>query len=106
MHEVIQLISVKESIVKGNIRRVPQYEDGIAVFARMRSITEREFYDASQAGFNLTAKFEVWQWDYSGESRIIHNGKEYEVQRTYQNDKTRMMELSCERVEGREDGED
>lgn len=101
MHDIIQLIPVEGSTIKGNIRRDPKYDAAKTVFAKMRSITEREFYDASQAGFNLAARFDVWQWDYDGEGRIIHEGKEYEIQRTYQNDKTRMMELSCERVEGR-----
>lgn len=101
MHDVISLIPVEGSTLQGNIRREPQYANAKTVFGKMLSISEREFYDAAQAGFNLTAKFEVWQWDYDGEGRIIHDEKEYEIQRTYRNDKTRMVELSCERVEGR-----
>lgn len=101
MHEVVQLIPVEEKILRGNIQRDPKYDAATTVYARMLSIGEREFYDAAQAGFRLEAKFEIWQWEYANQRRLIHNGKEYEVLRTYRNDKTRRIELSCECVEGR-----
>lgn len=104
MHDVIELIPVDESVVGGNIKRRPRYGDARTVFARALSAGEREFYDSAQAGYRVDVKFEVWPWDYEDERRVRYGGKEYDVVRQYSNDKQRIVELSCERVEGRQDG--
>jgi SPP1 family predicted phage head-tail adaptor len=105
MHDEITLIPTDERYVGGNLKRKPKYDEARAVFARALSVGEREFFDASQAGFELDAKFQLWQWDYQDERRLSYQGREYEVVRQYRNDKNRMVELSCARVEGRTDGD-
>jgi head-tail adaptor len=104
MHDVVELIPVDESVIGGNIKRKPRYDDARTVYARAMSVGEREFYDSAQAGFRLDVKFELWEWDYQGERRVHYGGREYDVVRQYSNDKSHTMELSCERVEGRQDG--
>lgn len=102
MHDVVRLIPVEERIERGNICRNPRRDQARKVFAQVGSVGEREFYDSSQAGYDLSLKAEVWQYDYSGENMLEYAGEEYRIVRTYRNDKLRRMELYCEKAKGRE----
>ena len=46
-------------------------------------VTRAEFYEAMKAGMALTAAFEMWACDYSGQKVIEHNGKRYKVERAF-----------------------
>lgn len=101
MHEIVHLIPVAESIERGNIRREPLRDKARKLYAKVTSVGEREFYDAAQAGYDLSLRAEVWTDEYRGERMLQHNGKEYNVVRIYRNDKTRRTELYCELTKGR-----
>lgn len=46
-------------------------------------ITRAEFYEAYKAGLKLSAAFELWGCDYSGQKEIEHHGKRYKVERAF-----------------------
>lgn len=101
MNDAITLIPVDEGIEKGNITRDVQEQQARSVFGRAYSVGEREFYDAAQAGFELSLKVAVWAWDYQGERLLEWNGERYRVARIYQDRDHRKVELTCEKVKGR-----
>ena len=101
MHDVVKLIPVEESIERGNIRRDPQRDKSRRLYAKVTSVGEREFYDAAQAGYDLSLRAEVWTDEYRDERMLEHEGAEYNVIRSYRNDKTRRTELYCELTKGR-----
>ena len=73
--------------------RAPVYDSAHDVYARAYSVGMREFYDASNAGLNLAAKFDVWAHEYKGELIVKWHDREYDVARAYKNgDK---IELGC-----------
>jgi len=102
MHDLVTLIPVHETIERGNIRREPLRERGRQIFSRVSSVGEREFYDASQAGYDLSLRAEVWTDEYLGERLLAFDGEEYSIVRSYRNDKTHRTELYCELVKGRD----
>ena len=101
MHDIVHLIPVAESIERGNIRREPLRDKGRKLYAKVTSVGEREFYDAAQAGYDLSLRAEVWTDEYRNERMLEFEGEEYSVIRSYRNDKTRRTELYCERTKGR-----
>ena len=102
MSEIVTLIPVEEKIVRGNISREAKREEAREVFARVSSIGEREFYDAMQAGVELSLRADIWLDEYESEGLLQHAGQEYRIVRTYRNARTRRAELYCEKVKGRE----
>ena len=93
MNDKIRLIPTDERMERGNMIRAPIYDRARDVYARAYSVGMREFYDASNAGLNLAAKFDVWAHEYKGELIVKWQGREYDVSRTYKNgDK---VELGC-----------
>ena len=65
------------------------------IYANKKSVRSNEFYMAKQSGINLSVMFEVRSIDYQGEEQLIHNNKEYNIERTY--DKGEFVELTCSR---------
>lgn len=53
------------------------------VFANKKSATRSEFYTAKQAGDKIVLVLEVRGVDYQGETIVEHEGRLYEVVRTY-----------------------
>ena len=93
MNDKIRLIPTDERMERGNMIRAPIYDRARDVYARAYSVGMREFYDASNAGLNLAAKFDVWAHEYNGELIVKWQGREYDVARAYKNgDK---IELGC-----------
>lgn len=68
------------------------------VFARVKSISRSEFFDAGRQGLNPDLRFDIFTGDYNGETIIEYNGKTYAVYRTYENGD--YMELYVERKGG------
>lgn len=56
------------------------------VFAKKKSIGQREFYQAHTAGLKTEYKFEIHPTEYSDELYIKYNNKIYKVIRTYEID--------------------
>lgn len=46
-------------------------------------IKRSEFYEAYRSGIKLSAAFEMWACDYSGQTIVDYGGKRYKVERTY-----------------------
>ena len=68
------------------------------VFAKIKSITRAEFFDAARQGLNPDLRFDLFTADYEGETMIEYDGKTYAVYRTYENGD--YMELYVERKGG------
>ncbi|MBO7670725.1 MAG: hypothetical protein J6S60_09075 [Oscillospiraceae bacterium] len=101
MSDRVTLIPVDEGVEKGNITRETREGGAREVFGHCYGVGEREFYDASQAGFELALKVRLWAWDYDGERLLEWRGERYRVARTYDDLPHRAVELTCEKVQGR-----
>ena len=101
MNDLITLIPVEEDIQRGSIARQTQERQARTVYARVYPVSEREYYDAAQAGYELTLKADVWAWDWAGERLVEYAGERYRAVRVYENRPRRTVELTCERVKGR-----
>lgn len=93
MNDKIRLIPTDEHMERGNMIRAPVYDSARDVYARAYSVGMREFYDASNAGLNLAAKFDVWAHEYKGELIVRWRDREYDVARAYKNGDR--IELGC-----------
>lgn len=67
------------------------------VFADMRSVGRAEFYQALQANVKAAIVFRVRAADYAGQTRVVYNGAEYDVIRSYRTD-VDYIDLTCSRV--------
>lgn len=66
------------------------------VFAEIRSVTRREFYEAQNEGLEPELVFVLRNFaDYGGQKELNYNGKRYRIIRTYVVDDS--MELTVER---------
>ena len=78
-----------------------------AVFAKVRSVTRNEFFQAGRAGYSPSLTFEIFAADYAGEKTVEYGGVSYAVYRTYrrpEGDGSDYIELYAERKAGT-DGE-
>lgn len=68
------------------------------VFANEMSVGFAEFYTAGNSGMKPEKQFEIYSFEYEGESTLRHDGREYKVIRTSgRGDKLRII---CEGVVG------
>lgn len=54
------------------------------VYAEVCSVTQSEYVAAGKQDIKPAYKFEVWQFEYSGQTDIMYNGQRLTVYRTYQ----------------------
>ncbi len=73
------------------------------VFVNKKSATRSEFYTAKQAGDKITLVLDVRGVDYQDETRLYHDGKPYEVVRTYTRSGD-VVELNCKEASITADG--
>lgn len=67
------------------------------VFAEIRSVTRREFYEAKSAGINPELVFMLTDYaDYNGQKVFLFNGERWRVIRTYANGQT--LEITAGRA--------
>jgi head-tail adaptor len=88
--DVIELGSVVETIVNGEVSRAITYRK---VYANKKSVRSKEFYEARQIELKPELMFEVRSSEFSGEEKLKFNSKVYDIIRTY--DKGEFMELIC-----------
>lgn len=89
---VIDLITVTS---RKNENDVPvASESAVTVFAQMRDAGQAEFWAAMQNSVALTAVFEMWAAEYSGQRLVRMGDALYRVQRTYRKNVDR-IELHC-----------
>jgi len=92
--DVIQLVSVETDYDEiGNPVKV---ETKRTVYANQFEVSSSEFYEASTQGLKPEKQFEIYSFEYGGEARLNHEGRDYRVIRTSsRGEKTRLV---CERV--------
>lgn len=72
------------------------YETRREVFCEVRSIGQKEFYQAHAVGLQPEIKFTLADYlDYEGEALVEHDGQQYRVLRTYRAGQE--LELTCYR---------
>lgn len=64
------------------------------VYANKKSATRTEFYAANQSGLRADVVLEIHAYEYEGERYLEHNGKRYEIIRTY-SPSFELVELTC-----------
>ncbi|NOJ73888.1 phage head closure protein [Paenibacillus alvei] len=64
------------------------------VLANKLSVQRAEFYAAAQNSMKVDQVFEVHAFEYNGEKLLEHDGKRYEIVRTYQAE-PEYIELTC-----------
>lgn len=71
----------------------------IQAYAEKKSVRQSEFYAAKAIDMNLELVFEMWFWEYDGQTLLDHEGKRYKIERTYSKD-TENIELVCTAARG------
>lgn len=66
----------------------------VEVYANKKSVVRAEFYPAYAVGIEAKIAFEVRSEDYDGQKDILHEGKAYEVIRSFQKGEG-TVELTC-----------
>lgn len=66
------------------------------IFAKVKSISQTEFYQAHTAGMKPEKKFVIPDYfDYKDEKYLIHEGIRYKILKTYQNEEEHELEITC-----------
>ncbi|MBT2722312.1 phage head closure protein [Bacillus sp. ISL-46] len=90
--DVIDLISV--TLTENDMADTIEIKSNRQIFANKKSISQSEFYQAASTGLKPEIKFEVRSSEYLDEPKLLFNGKEYEILRTF--DKNgEIIELIC-----------
>ena len=79
--ETIKLIS--SVIAPDDIGNQIEQETSREVFCTVESISQSEYFRASQSGMNPQVKVTMIEYDYSGEITVEYNSKKYSVYRTF-----------------------
>ena len=94
--DVIKLISV--TFTTDDIGNQIAEEDEREIFANMFTISATEYYNAALTGLRPSLMFEIYSFEYGGETRLEYEGKIYNIIRaTTMGEKTRLV---CEEVAG------
>lgn len=94
--DVIFLISTR--IEEDEIGNQIPVESERQVFVNEMSVGQSEFYNAAAKGLRPQKMFEIYSFEYFDESKLRHNGIEYNIIRVQgKGEKTR---LTCEKVIG------
>lgn len=92
---VIYLVSYAESDHKDEYGDTVIEETRRKVYARAKSISQTEFYQAQTEGQKPQIKFILaTERDYENEEELVYNGIRYKVQRTYINERDE-IEITC-----------
>ena len=69
------------------------------VYANVKSVSQREFYEGGRAGLNPEFKMTMFAYDYAGEQVLEYMGRTLSIYRTYQVNPD-VVELYCSRKQG------
>ena len=84
MNDVIKLITTTVSTTINSQGDFPVTRTDREIFAEVKSIGTKEFYEAATAGMKPEIKFVIQDYlDYEGEKELSFNGVRYQVIRTY-----------------------
>ncbi len=95
MNELITIIKVG-SITQDEYGNEIENKASIEIFASKRSVSQNEFYNASQQGLKPSIILTIYKAEYQEGITVIHNDIEYRVIKTYEIDED-LIELTCER---------
>ena len=94
--DVCSLITVTK--ISDNSKHYATEETATEVFCSVsKGVARAEFYEAMKTGIKLTATFEVYEDDYTGQELLVHNQIRYRVLRAFPTGYG-TLELSCEEV--------
>lgn len=94
MNDVIELecVDYKDSDDIGDVVKGEAYWNRI--YAKKKSITQSEFYQAQAQGFKPELKFEINSFEYEDNKKIRYKGRIYKILRTYEVSSEK-MEIVC-----------
>lgn len=96
-NDIIKLIKI--TYISDNVGNQIPEETGREVYANMFSISATEFYNAALAGLRPSFAFEIYSFEYDGETKLEYKGKTYNIIRVnLVGEKARLI---CEEVAGR-----
>lgn len=95
-NDVIYLISVQ--LTQDEWGNWIEEEEERMVFANEFSVSTKEFYDASLAGLKPSKTWEIYSFEYNGETKLRHEEDVYKVMHTVK--KGDKLRLVVERVAG------
>lgn len=79
---VITLIS--KTITQNSVGANVETESKREIFCKVSSVGRSDFYQAAQAGHDLSYVFTTDPVNYAGETDLEYNGERYGITRTYQ----------------------
>lgn len=95
-NDVIELIHVDTTY--DDIGNPVEVETERMVYANPFEVSSSEFYEASAQGLKPEKEFEIYSFEYQGETKLRHGEQKYHVIRTStRGEKTRIV---CEKVIG------
>ena len=95
MNDVIKLITTTVSTTVNSQGDYPVVRSDREIFAGVRSIGTKEFYEAATAGMKPEIKFVIQDFlDYEGEKELSYNGYRYQIIRTYRTE-TNQLEITA-----------
>lgn len=93
MNDVITLVSrTYDTDETGELVSTEEHKE---IFAGVQSVGMKEFYEAMAQGLKPEIRFVLSDYlDYDGQQTVIHEGKRYEVMRTFRKDLS-TLEIVC-----------
>lgn len=92
MDEVIYLL--KNQPGKNDMGDPTNKIEEIKRYAKIRSIGQKEAYQAAAVGLKPEFIATIWKFEYENEEYLKYKGKEYKIQKTYIREDER-IELTC-----------
>lgn len=92
----IQLIGLVEGVDDEGFSTVIE-KPKPPILANKLSVRSSEYWQAKQSGVKLLYVFEIHKFEYEGEEKMLYEGKEYRIERTYEKDD--YIELVCVRLD-------
>lgn len=97
LDSVIYLLDIQNK--KNNVDELVEVVTKTFVYASIRSIGQREKYQAQAAGLMPEIKFVMAErLEYNGERHVEYDGQRYRVLSTYIDPKTGGIELTCTHI--------
>lgn len=90
----IQLIGLVEELDDDGFETIVE-KPKEPILANCLSVRSSEYWQAKQNGVQLSYVFEIHKFEYNGEEKMLYEGEEYRIERTYE--KGDYIELVCVR---------
>lgn len=92
-----ELILFSQTVVEDEVGNQTLVETPKPVLCGVKSIGRSEFYSATSNGLKPEIIFVLNKYEYDNESKAVHDGTTYKVMKTYSEDGSEDIELTCER---------